>query len=395
MYKMSRLLLLVIFFFLFSCNKDEAPVAIVSPYQDDQYLETSIGTEMAPNGETNNCSITNDLSSKRLIEHKVWQGIPSISIDKQGVLFATWLTGGKTEGDENFITVATSENGGVDWKENRLIIETTRDSTRLIDPNLFEDRAGNVYLSWSKHLKTKSNKNWAGVWFIRLQYQNNSVTHTIPKYIESGILRNKPYRTKSEDKIIFTITRWADKWTDPNDLPRLYEGTYINGKLENFQKKGEFNISKTLRNFDEHMIIEKKDGEFLGMMRTLDGIYQSSSNFTKSDFLNQTTSSRFYLGRLKSGLNIFVGNNSIVRSNMEIYTCDFYSALPKWEFKCRLSSDSHISYPDLVEDQNGNIYVIYDRERLGVGEIILAKINQKDLVAKNNVFTKTIISKIR
>ena len=44
-----------------------------------------------------------------------------------------------------------------------------------------------------------------------------------------------------------------------------------------------------------------------------------------------------------------------------------------------------VSYPDGVEDNCGLIWIVYDRDRQGAGEILLANFREEDVVAGNNV----------
>ncbi len=41
----------------------------------------------------------------------------------------------------------------------------------------------------------------------------------------------------------------------------------------------------------------------------------------------------------------------------------------------------NISYPDGVEADDGTIYVIYDRERQGAGDILMARFTERDILA--------------
>ena len=40
-----------------------------------------------------------------------------------------------------------------------------------------------------------------------------------------------------------------------------------------------------------------------------------------------------------------------------------------------------VSYPDCTEDENGNLYIIYDRERYDAKEILMAKVTEEDILA--------------
>jgi hypothetical protein len=44
-----------------------------------------------------------------------------------------------------------------------------------------------------------------------------------------------------------------------------------------------------------------------------------------------------------------------------------------------------VSYPDGVQDKNGLIWITYDRDRNGAGEILLAKFREEDVVAGKGV----------
>lgn len=64
-----------------------------------------------------------------------------------------------------------------------------------------------------------------------------------------------------------------------------------------------------------------------------------------------------------------------------------------------------VSYPDAVEDSDGHICIIYDRERGSFGdpkaqakEILLAKITENDILSgkgtSNGCYLKRIVSKL-
>ena len=46
-----------------------------------------------------------------------------------------------------------------------------------------------------------------------------------------------------------------------------------------------------------------------------------------------------------------------------------------------LDGRDHVSYPDAVESEDGVIYIIYDRERRDAKEILLARIQEQDILA--------------
>ena len=55
------------------------------------------------------------------------------------------------------------------------------------------------------------------------------------------------------------------------------------------------------------------------------------------------------------------------------------------------------SYPDAVEDENGNIYLVHDRGRYSFREIVVSRFTEKDIMAgklvEHSSFCSQIISK--
>jgi hypothetical protein len=56
-----------------------------------------------------------------------------------------------------------------------------------------------------------------------------------------------------------------------------------------------------------------------------------------------------------------------------------------WKGYLMLDERSDVSYPDCVEDSNGNLYIVYDRERYDAKEILMAKVTEEDILAGNLV----------
>jgi hypothetical protein len=52
-----------------------------------------------------------------------------------------------------------------------------------------------------------------------------------------------------------------------------------------------------------------------------------------------------------------------------------------WRGHLLLDERDQVSYPDGIQAQDGRIYVIYDRERVSAGEILMAVFREQDVVA--------------
>jgi AraC-like DNA-binding protein len=118
--------------------------------------------------------------------------------------------------------------------------------------------------------------------------------------------------------------------------------------------------------------------------------------------------SRFYIGKLKSGRTLLINHvNYSGRNNLTALLSEDEGKT--WKYSLLLDGRSEVSYPDVKEDEKGNIYVIYDRERGGfkstlseaygcAREILYAKITEADIMAGKLVGEesklKTVVSKL-
>ena len=94
-------------------------------------------------------------------ETRIWQGIPGIERAKNGRLWATWYSGGKTEGPDNYVVLVTSDNDGQSWSAPRLVINPPG-KVRAFDPVLWHDPRGRLWLFWAQSYDWFDGR--AGVW---------------------------------------------------------------------------------------------------------------------------------------------------------------------------------------------------------------------------------------
>jgi hypothetical protein len=85
-----------------------------------------------------------------------------------------------------------------------------------------------------------------------------------------------------------------------------------------------------------------------------------------------TPHSRFFLRRLSSGNLLLVNHYKFTgRSHLTAQLSTDDGAT--WNDGLLLDERSGVSYPDGVQDKDGLIWITYDRDRGGAGEILLAK----------------------
>ena len=175
-----------------------------------------------------------------------------------------------------------------------------------------------------------------------------------------------------------------------------------NGKT--FEKRGGA-LSKE-RSFDEHMFLENKDG-VLSFIRVNYGIGKSISTdggFTWTEVVDTgwfSPDTRFFITRLTSGNILLVGHqkgDDIESPNQRTKLTAFLSTNGgiTWAHKLLLDERINVSYPD-GQEKDGYIYVTYDMDRRGDGEILLAKFTEQDIIdgqINSKGYLKRIITKL-
>jgi hypothetical protein len=341
-------------------------------------------------------------NAKFSIPARKWQGVPSIGMDKFGNLFVAWLAGTcPGECDDNYLTVSVSSDKGRSWNNDKLILDVKPDdSTRMKEANFFNDKLGNLYMYWGKHVQKKSvaAKEWAITWYskIRLSDDDNTINYTPPRRIAEGILLNKLFYSSISDQVVFPIARWYGGNPELHQ-PFIYKANYGTKSLVNFTKVGAIPLPVSIRFIYEHMVVQLKDSTYVGMVRTLDGLYYSKSKDgnnwdygKKFDNLGPTTPSRFHLAKLKSGRLLLIFNNSKSRSNMTICLSDDDGAT--WPHRMVLDARDGVSYPDMIETEPGKLNIVYDYIRTPIGTINFVVVQEDDIV--NNITSNIFRTKI-
>ena len=142
------------------------------------------------------------------------------------------------------------------------------------------------------------------------------------------------------------------------------------------------------RIFDEHSIIEWRDGSLWTLVRASYGIGESVSNDRgKTWFEGRRSSiphvnSRFFIRRLNSGRLLLVTHNppdQKSRSHLIAHLSDDDGKT--WQGGLMIDVRAGVSYPDGVQAPDGTIYLIYDFERTRGKQILMATFTEADVAA--------------
>ena len=324
-------------------------------------------------------------------EKRIWQGIPSIEKTKKGRLFAAFYSGGTKEEPGNFVVVTKSDDDGRTWRDVAVVYDGRE--SRCFDECLWIDPAGRLWLFWSRMPA------FDVCAAVCEQPDEAKLRWSDPVRIGAEVMMNKP--------IVLRDGRWllpAAVWdarvsaltgfcSEKKDRRAFAVESSDNGA--SFRRLG--GVAVPERSFDEHMFLERRDGRIAVYVRTHYGIAIAFSSDGGRNWSQGKDSglggpdSRFFIRRLKSG-NVLLVNHVRFSGRNNLTAMLSLDDGETFEGGLLLDERAEVSYPDGVEDDDGYIYVAYDRERgafkrslaenqAAAREILFAKFTEADVLA--------------
>ncbi|HQP97778.1 MAG TPA: sialidase family protein [bacterium] len=335
--------------------------------------------------------ISTDPGAKYGDATRVFQGIPGIERAKSGRLWATWYGGGEGEGPENYVMLVTSGDDGHTWTDLRLVIDPEGE-VRAYDPALWIDPTGTLWLFWAQSYGWWDGR--SGVWCITTKNPNSeSPTWSQPKRICHGIMMNKP-TVLSTGEWLLPAAVWA---FPPRRTDAAYERPLDNesgsnvivskDQGKNWEFLGQSRVPE--RSCDEHIIVEKNNGDLWKLVRTEYGIgecYSADRGKTWSEgksaaHVTHIPHARFFMRRLHSGNLLFVKHDppdGKARSHLKAFVSQDDGET--WAGGLMIDERCGVSYPDGVQAIDETIYLIYDFERTAKKQILMATFTEEDVL---------------
>ena len=315
------------------------------------------------------------------VANRAFTGIPSVAVAPQGRLWATWYAG-VTPGEDlnNYAVLATSGDGGATWREVLVVDPDGGGPLRAFDPELWLAPDGRLFFFWAQMDRTRRDTEH-GVWCIETPTPDAAEPEwSPPRRIHDGVMMCKPIVLSSGEWAL-PISRWG-----------MEESAEIVVSLDagkTFTRRGACSVPEDVREFDEHMLVERQDGSLWMLVRTRYGIGESVSTdrgmtwpkLTPSSILH--TRSRFFIHRLASGNLLLVKHGSLDQPSGRSLLTAYVSKDDgtTWEGGLLLDERSRISYPDGHHGRDGLIRVVYDHDRRGDREILMATFREDDVTA--------------
>lgn len=327
-----------------------------------------------------------------------FQGIPSLARAPGGRLWATWYGGpGKGEDFTNYVIVVTSGDDGKTWSDETLVVDPDGGGpVRAFDPELWVDPTGKLWVFWAQAVGHDASH--GGVWAVTTENPDAAQPRwSAPRRLTDGVMMCKP--------TVLSTGEWvlpASTWRKTDSSARIVVST---DRGATWTVRGAAHVPENLRDYDEHMIVERRDGSLWMLVRLAidvpnkDAIPQFCLGESVSTDRGRTWTtvargkiphvrSRFFISRLASGNLLLVKHrdDTKARNGMSAFLSkdDGRTWSAGFTFEERSSS-----YPDGVQAPDGRIYITYDRERSKEGAIHLAVFTEADVAAGRAVSPDT------
>ena len=326
--------------------------------------------------------------------NRKFQGIPAIERTGNGRIFFAFYSGGEDEGIGNYVPVFRNDDGGASMEEPFLLVMPSNPETcRVYDPCLWIDPQGQLWLFAAQSYTYYDGR--CGVWASVCENPDAPEPIFPPmRRIANGIMMNKPIVYHGEWLLPCAI--WDKFKSSYHNLPEeRFSNVYCsadNGKTFELLSHTDYPD----RYVDEHMMAELSSGSILMLIRGKHGIGMAISDDGAKTWSRAADSglggpcSRFCLRRLRSGRLLLVNHwNFHQRNNLTAMLSEDDGKT--WKGYLLLDGRKDVSYPDCTEAEDGTLYIIYDRERYGAKEILMAKVTEDDILAGSLVHSASAL----
>ena len=190
------------------------------------------------------------------LETRRFQGIPSLAIAPEDRLWVTWYAG-PTPGENrhNYVMLADSGDRGKTWRERRIVDPDGPGPVRAFDPQIWRSPDGRLWLFWAQgYGEQKVTSSRSGVWAITTENpEAEPVEWSQPRRLCDGVLMGKPL-VLSDGTWALPVSFWHRREAGSAGM------VVSEDRGRTWHERGAADVPPDMRDHDEHMIVERKDG---------------------------------------------------------------------------------------------------------------------------------------
>ena len=325
----------------------------------------------------------------------------SMEVTRGGRVWTCWAGG--EDGPNAYLLASYSDDEGKSWRDPVFVIDPQAQGlkmgTRL--GCFWCDPKGRLWLFF--HQSVGHFDGSCSNWFVRCDDPDAAnPMWTEPAYIGFGSSLNKPIVCKNGEWIL-PVSLW-ERWHISKPFADCYReldavrgaNVFVSDDDGGHWRYRGGIIFKDSR-FNEHSVVELNDGRLWMLSRGMKEAYQSYSSDGGKTWEPQSTafqhaSSRCSVRRLQSGAILLIKHGTVIsvekrddsdwgtrRSRLTAFLS--LDDGKTWPARLLLDERASVTYPDIAQAPNGDIYVHYDRGRYTDAEILFARFREEDVNA--------------
>jgi hypothetical protein len=297
-------------------------------------------------------------------------------------------TGGTGESGQNYGYFITSGDNGVTWSSPVLIIDGDDEADiGVYDNSLWVDPKGRLWTFWCQSYGWYDADN-CPMWEMHTDNPGDpDPSWSEPRIVGQGLASIKHTVLNNGDWVMCAFGRDGHQ----DGIPQIY--VYVTtDEGVTWIYRGTVPYPTT-DYIGESMIVQLSNSKLRMIARTNEGLVTSissdnGSTWTPAERIYGITDeiSRFHYGKLPSGNLLMVynvrdnGGTAVWGNRYNMIVAVSTDEGETWK-TLLLDERGNVSYPDADYDDRGNIYIVYDRERTGALEILLAVVTEDDIRA--------------
>lgn len=314
-------------------------------------------------------------------ERRAWQGAPSIARTDGGRLYVGFMSGGIYEPDpRNHCLLVYSDDGGDLWQGPILSIESKpEERLRVFEIELWKAPGNELWMFWAETPYVEGLS--LPTYEQKIDMENDSEYHSLENMVKTYV---SVCKNPDSDDPVFSEPRFLFNAVIRNtpficDNGRWLFPTYLAGNRDYYEYYYSDDCGETFhtcekrygrsdgRAYDEPAFHRSSDGRIVATVRTTPHIYKrmfSDDNgitWSYPEEFMPAASQRPCAANLRDGSVVMIPSISAkARNGFKILHSQDGMI---FEEKLILDDRERISYAEFVEDENGTLYVVYDRER--------------------------------
>jgi hypothetical protein len=333
-----------------------------------------------------------------LIARRQWQGIPGIEITPNGRIFFTISAGTTSEMSLEYMTLLSYSDDYGRTHSPLQFMAPPKDGSRGFDAVPWIDPKGRLWYLFNRQNRA------TGLYDVRARISEDPDAETPvfgPEFrigfdVPCSFSMNKP-TVLSTGEWVMPVTYSNEpvfRWNTLHD-PQLQGVAISHDEGKTWQLHGAIEAPHWAL---ESMIVELKNGRLWMLIRTgSDFLWESFSDDKGITWSEGKPSkirnprSRFFIRRLSSG-NLLMVNHATSRRRDNLRAKISTDDGKTWSRGLLLDARLPVSYPDGIEDKNGNIWIIYDFDRRRSGghersysHVLLARFREEDAMRGRDV----------